>query len=289
MPVSFHPKDQVSGGLLNDINGTLQHPVIKEFTYPNSDTRTIAIVANLKLEGGDDHLVFWSVGRPGDYFPCDKDGNPVDGEADFVESSKGNTGLGDNSNAGMLFRELGSAGFPLDKLYGQGVGVLDGLVAHWEQRAQPKREGLQGSTKADGTPKTSLMPTKVIKLPWDKAKPAAKAASAGSSAGSGAGKANGAAAVPVDASADTGDVDEAATEHAISALMYLRSKKPGKACTKTQWDGCILEACTKIDGYKNLPKPLQTAIGTKLKDTEFLGQFDYTRAEDGQVTIPAAE
>ena len=88
----------------------------------------------------------------------------------------GATGLNVNTNAVAFISSIVNAGFPEDKLAND-ISIFNGMGAHVNQVAQPKRPGLKKPEGQEG--KTYLLVTKINRLPWEAApKPVAKGAPA---------------------------------------------------------------------------------------------------------------
>src|SRR5271166_640509 len=151
MGVSLNPKDQIKGGLIQDVDATLVSIIFAEWTYPGTTTATIAAVGKLKIEGDDDEIEqAWSVGSPSEW--------SITADGEELESVSGKTGLNDNCNFATFMRELPLAGFPIDKL-GDKIGILNGMKAHWIRKAQPKRAGLANQDERE---KTTLVPEQIL-------------------------------------------------------------------------------------------------------------------------------
>src|ERR1700684_3219638 len=107
MGVSLNPKDQIKGGLIQDVDAVLTRIRFAEYTYPSGQS-TIAAVGTLTLEAGDEYEQVWSVGSPEEW--------ELEDDGEMVGNRNGKTGINDNSNFGMFARELEPAGFPMNKL-----------------------------------------------------------------------------------------------------------------------------------------------------------------------------
>jgi hypothetical protein len=274
MGISFNPKDQIKGGLITDVDGTLTNVrIVNPFTYPNSDAKACAIVATLVVDGGDEHEAFWSMGNP-EAWEISYDGM----EATSVE---GKTGMQDSCNAAFFLRELEPAGFPLNKVTDK-ISFLEGLKAHWIQKAPPKRAGLD-NTNARGQERTCLVPEKILKLPWEKEKggkaPTKTPASASTSKP---------ASTPAASSNGAGDLEnEAAVGIASDVLAALKATAPG-AHAKTQWGLKVLSGCSANDSFKALPQGAadRTAVQRLLKNAEFLATQEVKMSDKGDVIVP---
>ena len=272
MGVSLNPKDQVKGGLIQDVDATLTSIRFKEYTYPSGQI-TIAAVGALTLDAGDEYEQVWSVGSPEEW--------EIEDDGEMVGNRNGKTGINDNSNFGMFARELEPAGFPMNKLDSK-ISILDGLKAHWIRKAQPKRAGLQG---ADERERTTLVPEKIIKLPWEKDK---ATATKGKTTTTASKPATGAA--PASASSNgVGDLEnEAAVGIASEVLAALKASAAG-GHAKTQWGLKVLSGCSANDSFKALPQGAadRTAVQRLLKNAEFLATQEVEMSDKGDVIVPA--
>src|SRR4051812_18271686 len=66
MPISLNPKDQVKGGLIQDVDGVLKTLRFEETTYSNG-TPFVGAVGVIVLDGGDEERGLWSIGKVGDW------------------------------------------------------------------------------------------------------------------------------------------------------------------------------------------------------------------------------
>jgi hypothetical protein len=143
-----------------------------------------------------------------------------------------------------LMTNLLSAGFPDNKLSND-ISALDGLYTYNIGMAEPKRAGLEKAPSADGTAarvKMLSIPSKVLRLPWEKKGAKASAAAKTSKA-------------PV--AEDTGDVVAAAIDFVKEAIPEGESMARQDLAVKV---------------FKDLAgKPNQNAIASIIFKAEFSG------------------
>jgi hypothetical protein len=259
--VSLKPSDAVAGGgMFDDVdveivkcrfrswdyNGKIQTPILGlEVTYRNP-------------EDGFEFSQVYSAGEMKQFVPSE------DGR--FAVPVGSQAGLNDQSNAIFYITAFVNAGFPENKI-GDDVSVFEGAFVHVNNVPQPKRKGQTG-TGADGKPNMILIPTKVMRWPWDP-KPAPTAASAAPKVGkTKAAPAVQQAAVPAEApaaaaapAASAGGED--VESKAMSAIMSILSAKGG-SISKAALAQAVF-AAVKTDPDRN------AIVSTAFKD-EFLKQ-----------------
>lgn len=189
MGISFKPSETVTGGLLQDVDVRINKARYTVFDYNGKAEKpalTVAIAME-PVDGGEEFVQYYSAGSLERFAPSEtSDGSPLSSVGDegcFVVPSEGSTAtqLSRSSNFIFFIQELVNASFPEDRI-GDDISVLEGTVMHVIRKAAPKREG--GPAPVEGArEKTILVPSKVLKLPWEKgAKGAAKAATAAAGA-----------------------------------------------------------------------------------------------------------
>jgi hypothetical protein len=156
--LSLRPSDAQTGAFLDDIDVTLKECRFVTWDYMGKANPSTALKVTMEEPDGITHEQYYSAGDPSKVTPS-PDGKTLIPQA-------GATGLNNNTNALAFISSIINAGFPEDKL-GSDASVFDGLGAHVNQVAQPKRAGLKDQKEG----KTYLLVTKITRLPWD-AKPA---------------------------------------------------------------------------------------------------------------------
>jgi hypothetical protein len=253
--VSLRPSDQVSEGLLDDMDVTMsdwQFTLEGPPNYNSGDAVPLFIKVTLSPDEGDSTYQWWSAGDSAKFQPSE-DGK----EARRV---KGSGGLGQGTNAAILFRSIADAGFPEDKMTAN-LGCFEGMRAHVKRIAAPKRSGLP-QQEGRGL-STVLAVEKILQLPWEK-KAAPKAGAAASSKKTSS---------PAPAATSNGDAD--VNDLAMAVLQTVLEKTNPIAITK------IPMAAFKILSQEEY-KPHRSDILLLLKDEEFLGSV--ATVEDGQVS-----
>ena len=159
--VSIRPSDQVSEGLLDDVDARIESVIFTLEGPPNynaGDNVPLFVKMHLVPAEGDEVDQWWSAGDSSKFQPSE------DGLS--VVRVKGTGGLGQGTNAAILFRSLVDAGFPEDRM--TGIDVLPGTVAHFRRIAAPKRSGLP---RQEGKPDATVLAVeKIISLPWEQPK-----------------------------------------------------------------------------------------------------------------------
>lgn len=279
MGVSFNPKDQVKGGLLSDVDGTLKDVlIVNPFTYPNGGATACAVVAKLVLDDDkSEHDVFWSMGSPSQW-EVSEDGMTAD-------SSKGSTGTNDNSNFSFFVRELEPAGFPVHTIKDR-IDFLEGLHGHWIQKATPARPGMENKNDR-GQDRTCAVLEKYI--PAGKGKAAAAGGkAAGKVSTSTPATAKAAPAAESNGAGDNSDFEnENATPVAVDVIQTLKDANAGTSYTKQNWGIMHLSQASKHELWKTLAAGDKNAVRRLLLNKEFLSMQDVTVSDKGDVLIPA--
>lgn len=210
-PVSLRPSDQQQGGLLDDVDVTFEDMSFVIWDYQGkSEKPALAVLGILVDSDGEKHEQYWSAGDASRFQPSE------DGKTAVRVGSSGG-GLTNSTNAAQLFKSIVDAGFPEDKIT-QSLECFEGMAAHVQRVAQPKRSGLPAQ---DGErERTVLVVTKINKMPWEK-KPTGAAGKGKPAPAPAPGKGK-AATAPVPAS---GDVSE---EAAATLLAIIEGKESVK-------------------------------------------------------------
>lgn len=159
--LSLRATDDVEGGLFDDYRGKVTEARYAMYDYakadgtPGTKDGQPVLVARITIENVEvpdakPNVQYYSVGAKG-FVPNDKDGGRTavsDGTA---------RGISKTSNLAKLRNELVSIGFPEEKITDD-ISFLDGLDAHWNKKAQPKRPGDQQESKP------LLLPTKIYEV-----------------------------------------------------------------------------------------------------------------------------
>ena len=162
--ISLRPSDAQHGGFLDDVDVTFKECRFVEWDYRGKATRpSVALRVLMEDAEGGQHEQYYSAGDPSKVKPSD-DGTMV------VSTTGAATRLNNNTNAMALITSLVNAGYPEDRITND-ASQFDGLEAHVNQVAQPKRSGLKD--EKEGV-RTYILVSKILKLPWEAvtAKPA---------------------------------------------------------------------------------------------------------------------
>jgi len=164
--LSLRPSDAQTGGYLDDADVTFAELRFVVWDYQGKAPASVALKVSMEEDDGKLHEQYYSAGDPTKMQPS------PDGKA--IIPIAGATGLNVNTNAIAFISSIVNSGFPEDRILND-VSIFDGMKAHVNQVAQPKRPGLK---KAEiGEPKTYLLVSKIVRLPWETAPaPAAKGA-----------------------------------------------------------------------------------------------------------------
>lgn len=276
MPVSFRASEQIKGGLISDVDGTLTRIRMESDIYENG-TPSIGGVGIITLEDGSTERVIWSLGRPEEWEILDAE-TVTEGGREFqrgtqVDSVKGHTGTVDSSNLSMMMREMENAGFPANKKTDY-VTCVEGVKAHWIRKPQQKRAGLEQQAQPEGRERTVLVPEKVLLMPGEKGKGTqAKSTGAGTKA------------TPA-ATASNALENEAAVAIAESAAGVMKATKAGTVL-KGKWVTTKLGVFSKADGYTEADKTVKDAVAEIFKNAEWLAEHGITTLDSGDMQIEA--
>jgi hypothetical protein len=153
----------VEGGAVPiDMNLTVKTARFSLFTYPNTNTQTTAALLDLVNDDGHEFNQAYSVSDPGKFIPSE-DGKTLVAVGDAQELVK-------SSNFFLLMNAFVNAGFPENRL-GDDISVIEGYYGYWIGIPEPSRPGLNRQPAAGARPKVYSVPSKTLRLPWEK-KPA---------------------------------------------------------------------------------------------------------------------
>ncbi len=176
---SLKPSTFVSGGVVPvDQNLLWVKCRWGNFDYTKKDgtvvATTFAALIKVKNDAGEEYDLTYSAGDPAKW-QASEDGKKA------INVENPDAAFSSSSNIFLLLNNLVSAGFPENRLPDDGdISKLEGIYAYHIGLTEPTRQGLQGAEpRADGRPRVISVPSKVLRLPGDKAgaKAAPKAAS----------------------------------------------------------------------------------------------------------------
>lgn len=197
MGISFKPSETVTGGLVQDIDVriTKARYVVTDYNGKAPQASLAAQFIMEPVDGGDEIDQLYSAGALNRFAPSNDNETPltqVGEEGIYVVAAEGSTAtaLSRSSNFIFFIQELANAGYPEDRM-GDDISALEGTVMHIIRKPAPKREGFTPSEPVAGArEKTILVPSKVLKFPWDAKGTKSKAATAAAGSKSGGGDVN---------------------------------------------------------------------------------------------------
>jgi hypothetical protein len=203
--ISFDPTTFVEGGLIDDFDGVVTEARFVLWDYDGKvQEPVLALRLTIQTDASEAPVVQHYSAGDTKYFVPSEDGTML-----LPVGSK--TAMNSNTNTAQLLSALVNAGFDRNVMAQAGnILFLEGVNAHWQRVAQPKRTGLTFNSPEGGQQrdKTVLLPVKL--LGTAKAGGAAKATAAKTAAPKAAAAAPKAAAAPAPAAAAAGsdDLDE---------------------------------------------------------------------------------
>lgn len=167
--VSIRPSEMVEGGAVPvDRNLTWKECRFVLFDYQGKAPATTAGRIILVDDDGTESIQHYSAADPARFIPS-ADGKTIQPVGIAQSLSK-------SSNFHVLMNALVNAGFPENKITDD-ISALDGLYAYHIGMPEPKRSGLARPAQADGSAareKILSIPSKILRLPWEKVKGGAR-------------------------------------------------------------------------------------------------------------------
>lgn len=207
---SLNPDTFTQGGLLNNVDAEVTAASWAVWDYNGkSDVESPALKLTFQpMDGGNASEQYLSAGDIKDWAPTE------DGERLAAVSQDSPDGLRNNTNASLFFGELAKLGFPKNRLTGV-ASELVGLQVHVVRKKVSRGEGISD--------KEILLPSQLLKLPWEKkgsgtARQAPASTSAPATGATPAPTATGTPAQPVDASGIADNIKEAVAKAIPTAL-----------------------------------------------------------------------
>ena len=162
--VSLRPSDAVEGGAVPaDKTLVIVGSRFALWDYMGKAKTTTAAKIDFKEDDGTEHTHYYSVGDPERFAPSE-DGKTLVAVGTAAALSK-------SSNFVLFMTALVNAGFPENKV-GEDISSLEGLKAYYIGQKPPTRSGLAQNAPVEGQKvyeKVILVPSVIIKLPWEKA------------------------------------------------------------------------------------------------------------------------
>lgn len=161
---SLNPEDFTSGGLLDDVDVTFSSVRFCEWDYNgNIDHPVLALLVVMDYQDADGKAAqtdqYYSAGETSRFVPSEDGSHAV--------AVAGAKGLAGGTNAAILIKSVIDQGFPVDKFGDGDVSSMEGLVAHINRIAQPKRGGQITGKTSSGYEATVAVVTKIHKMPWE--------------------------------------------------------------------------------------------------------------------------
>jgi len=162
--VSLRPSDAVEGGAIpQDKNLIILGSRFSLWDYQGKAKTTTAAKIDFKDDDGTEYTQYYSVGDPERFTPSE-DGKTLVAVGTAASLSK-------SSNFVIFMTALVNAGFPENRV-GEDISSLEGLKAYYIGQKPPTRAGLAQNAPVEGQKvyeKVILVPSVIIKLPWEKA------------------------------------------------------------------------------------------------------------------------
>lgn len=162
--VSFNPDNFSEGGAIATGPQRITKSEIVAFDYGRKAPTAIGLMWTMVGDDQKESTQFYSAGDPTRWEPS------IDGQS-LVPRTPGQE-ITKSCNFGWLMTELINAGFDQNKLSNR-AGDFAGLYAIFEEKKQPKREGLAQTEAQSQRVATSAMPVKVLQMPGEAATPIA--------------------------------------------------------------------------------------------------------------------
>lgn len=190
MGISINPSNAVSGGLTQDVDVLVERCRAAIYDYNGkAEKPSLTVHMTLVTQGSEPVTLeqYYSVGALNRFAPAESaDGEPLTNlgdEGKYIVAAVDSTAsqLNKNSNFVFFMDELVKAKFPSDRI-SEDLSSLEGMIFHAVLKPQPARTGMQ-QTSTSTKERTSLVPSAVVRFPWDaKGKTKAATAAAGSKA-----------------------------------------------------------------------------------------------------------
>lgn len=262
-PAGFLPSQLVKGGLKTDFNGEITDCFWDFFTYAGKDgaagKTAFGLHVHIKDEEGEEMAQFYSAGDASQWTPSADKSQPIP-----VTAGKS---LTDSSNFALFIGKIITIGIPEGKL--SSVKDLIGGDFFWSREAQPNRAGLESD---DGKKRTTLVPTRINRAPWEAKKSAGKKAAAPSSSSS-------AAKAGEDGAADHG-VPDNIVDACTNIVMELLGENPDGLALKNLVPFMNKQKLLAKDEYKSD----KAAITRAILKPELLASLPGVKFENGVIS-----
>lgn len=265
MGISLKPSTATQGGLFQDVDVRVEKCRATVYDY-NGKVNPPTLSVHMTLQSVDSDTVeelYLGAGALNRFAPSESvDGEPLTSlgdEGKFIVAAEGSTAtaLSKSSNFMFFLTELTSAGYPEDRIE-EDLSSFEGMVFHAIRKPAPKREGMNNAPAEGARVPTVLVPSKILKYPWD-----AKGKAKGAAAGGGKG---------VDAGA-----------LAVAALKDVLAKNDG---TITPADAKKI-IFPKLVQDKTIPVPVRNEVVALIVNTGWLSEQTDGFAFDGTNIIAA--
>jgi hypothetical protein len=244
--ISIRPSEFVEGGAVPvDKNLTWKECRFSLFDYTRKSGEVVATTCAARIKYVDDegteYVQHYSAADPERFLPS-KDQKTLVAQA-------GAQALAKSSNFHVLMNALVNAGFPEDKLDAD-ISTLDGLVTFNIGVPEPKRSGLKREEPAEGARERVIsVPSKIVRLPWEKA-PAKGAAGKAPKAAAAEAPADdlSADAVAIVASVIKGDVESATRQRIATEAIRAKKNPVAKYVYTDDFAAALIPAGYVLDG-----------------------------------------
>lgn len=227
MGVSIRPSDFVEGGAVPVDRNLLWETIRFElWDYQGKAPVTTAAHLHIKDDDGQEFDQYYSVGDPERFTPS-SDGKTLIAAGEAQSLSK-------SSNFYLLLNATINAGFPENRIPESGdISVFDGLYAYHIGLPEPKRAGLVRAPREDGQAareRVITVPSRILRLPWEKGKGKAVAAK-----------------VPAKASAGGAEESDEGDGSVVAKAVEFVGKHVGE-------DGKVVRQSVAVAVFKDLAK-----------------------------------
>jgi hypothetical protein len=160
VPVSMNPDDFTQGGLLNNVDVRVVAARWERFDYQGKSNEVPAMRFDLlPLDGSSQETAqWWSAGDLKDFEPSE--------DAMTLEpvSTDSPSGIRNNTNWAIFLKELVNLGVAKARLSSGRADLFVGMEMHvTRKKIEDKDKGSGGTMER----KDTLVPTRIIKLPWE--------------------------------------------------------------------------------------------------------------------------
>lgn len=174
MAVSLRPSTFTQGGLIDDVDAVIKRARFVSYDYDGkADKPALCLLLQLVDNEDTEHAQYYSAGDL-QYFVPSEDPKNEDLNGIEIVAVGDKTALNGGTNCALMLNSLVTAGLPEDLLDSGDMRKIEGLKAHWNRVAQPKRTGIAKRPGQSDRDPMVLLCTAIINLPGEKPKAGAK-------------------------------------------------------------------------------------------------------------------